>query len=214
VGWIAGGAAFHLEPDGEVREDSDFHDLIGHGTAIAGIIRERVPQARIYALRIFHETLQAPVPLLSSALEWAIDRNMKVIHLSLGMEGNKGSERLAELCRTAYERKLVVVAAARSPHDRVYPSSFDTVIGAYWNRTCDPAGLIYHGESPIEFGACGFPRELPGVAPEFNFRGSSFAAAYVTARVAQFLEENPTAGMRWVRGKLIETATEASAAAS
>ena len=214
VGWIAGGVAFHPEPDGEVREDPDVQDSIGHGTAIAGIIRERVPEARIYALKIFHEDLRAPAVLLTSALQWAIDRNMKIIHLSLGAEREKGGERLSELCRAAYKRNLVVVAAARSPHDVVCPSSFDTVIGVYWNRACVPQGLIYHSDNPVEFGACGFPRELPGLPPEFNFRGSSFAAAHVTARAAQFVEENPEASVKWVRKKLIETATKAPSAAS
>jgi len=211
VGWIAGGVAFHPEPNGKVREDSDFHDSIGHGTAIAGVIRERAPQARIHALKIFHDTLQAPASLLIAALQWAIDGNMKLIHLSLGIEREKGGEgeRLAELCRSAYERNLVVIAAARSPQDLVYPSSLDTVIGVYWDRSCDPAGLIYHADNPIEFGACGFPRELPGMPQEHNFRGNSFAAAHVTARAARLLEENPTAGVKWVRKRLIETATDA-----
>jgi len=208
VGWLTGGVAFHTEPDSTVREDCDVHDSIGHGTAIAGIIREQVPEARIYALKIFHRDLWAPVVSLASALKWAIDRNIKIIHLSLGAEKDKGGERLAGLCREAYERNLVVVAAARSPHDLVCPSSFDTVIGVYWNRTCTPHGLIYHPDGPVEFGACGFPRELPGVPPEFNFRGSSFAAAYVTARAAQRVEKEPTAGVRWVRKELIEAATK------
>jgi subtilisin family serine protease len=214
VGWVAGGVAFQLEPNGEVREYADFHDSIGHGTAIAGIIRERVPQARIYALRIFHESLEAQMSLVTSALEWAIDRNMKIIHLSLGIESNKGGKRLLNLCGTASERNLVVVAAARSPNDIVYPSSLDSVIGVYWNRTCDPEGLVYHADTRIEFGAYGLARELPGVAPQFNFRGSSFAAAHVTARVAQFLEKKPKASVNWVRKKLIETATESTGAAS
>lgn len=206
VGWVAGGVAFCQGPNGEVSENPDFHDSIGHGTAIAGIIREKVPQARIYALKIFHEDLQAPVSLLTSALQWAIGHTMKLIHLSLGIEWDQGGERLSELCHRAYERNLVVIAAARSPDDFVYPSSLDTVIGVYWNRTCDQAGLIYHADNPIEFGACGFPRALPGLPAERNFYGSSFAAAHVTAMAAQFLEESPTARVQWVRERLIQSA--------
>ncbi len=76
---VEGGVAFHLNSEGEITEDDDFRDAIGHGTAIAGIIREKVPFARIYAVKIFHEELNAPVSLLLAALEWAIDRNIRII---------------------------------------------------------------------------------------------------------------------------------------
>lgn len=203
---VEGGLGFCVNSEGRVTESSDFNDEIGHGTAIAGIIRGKVPSARIYALKIFHKDLNAPVSLLLAALEWAIRHNIEIIHLSLGTEREEYRADLEKLCRRAYHKGIVILAAARSPDDRVYPSAFETVIGVYRNRDCDENSVVYHPGSPVEFGAHGFPRAIPGIPQERNFCGNSFAVAHVTARAVQVLEKHPNAGVDTVKDKLAETA--------
>jgi hypothetical protein len=207
VGEVDGGAAFAVESGGRVVESADFRDEIGHGTAIIGIIRERAPQARVRALKVFQRELNAPVAALIAALEWALRENIGVIHLSLGTEREEDRESLERLCREAWKANAVVVASARSPDDIVFPASFETVIGVYWNRECDEDSVIYHPGAPVEFGACGWPRALPGVPRDRNFHGHSFAAAYVTARAAKLLEKNPEGGTPWVQDVLRSTAS-------
>lgn len=199
---VEGGIAFHLGPKGEVVHDSDFRDEIGHGTALAGIIREKVPRVKLHAIKIFHRTLEAPLPLLFAALEWAIKQNFNVINLSLGTERKQARARLRTLCQQAYDQGIVIVAAAQAPDHQVFPSVFETVIGVYWNHSCDRDSLIYHPGSLIEFGAYGRPRDLPHMPPLMNFSGSSFATAYVTAKVVQLLEGNPGAGVSGVKEAL------------
>lgn len=211
VGRVAGGLAFHPGPNRRVRLETDFGDSIGHGTAVAAIIHERAPRARIHALKIFHHALQAPVFVLGAALDWAINRNIKIIHLSLGTRDRRGKPRLERLCRLARDRNLVVIAAAPSAQDPVYPSCLETTIGVYWHRACGGDRLLYHPDNAVEFGASGLARPLPGVPPDLNFRGSSFAAARVTARAALLLESNPAAGPDWVRERLIASATRVPA---
>ncbi len=206
VGAVEGGLGFALNHNGQVVETTDFGDEIGHGTAIAGVVRERASRSRLYAAKIFHRDLNAPASTLLAAMRWSIDKNMKIIHLSLGTEREEHRQSLRELCQRAYENGLVVVASARGPNDMIYPAAFDTVLGVYWNKECDEDSLVYHPDACIEFGAYGRPRPLPGLSQEMNFSGSSFAAAYVTARVARLLEEDPNGGPQWVREKLIESA--------
>src|SRR4030067_412278 len=69
VGRIEGGSAFHLDSGAKVTSSSDLRDELGHGTAIAGIIREKAPFAKLYAIKIFHKSLSAPLSLLKAALE-------------------------------------------------------------------------------------------------------------------------------------------------
>jgi subtilisin family serine protease len=47
------GCRIFLGADGSVAEDGDFRDVIGHGTAVAGVIREAFPEAEIFAVRVF-----------------------------------------------------------------------------------------------------------------------------------------------------------------
>ena len=205
---VAGGISFHLAASGEVVEAADFSDQLGHGTAIAGVIREKNPQARIYAVKIFHQFLEAPGALLLIAMQWAITAKVNIIHLSLGTERPEYRENLKQLCQDAVRKNIVIIASARSLEDRVFPAIFDEVIAAYWNHDCKNGSLFYYPDSKVEFGAYGRPRALPGIPQELNFGGSSFAAARVTALAANILEDNPKAGVVWVKEMLQKKANK------
>ena len=199
---VEGGRSFRLSPSGGIEEDGDYRDELGHGTAIAGVVCERAPHVRLQAFKIFHQELFAPAPVLLAALEQAVRMQSKIIHLSLGTEqpGVRGA--LAGLCEEAEEQDTVIVAAARGPEDPVWPASLESVIGVYWNPSCDEGSLLYHPGKPVEFGAYGRPRPLPGLPQENNLRGNSFAAARVTAWAAAYLCEHPSAGSASVRDML------------
>lgn len=205
---VAGGISFHLDESGEVLASDDYRDESGHGTAIAGVIRETVPKARLHAVRVFRRELEAPMAVLQTALEWAVQKRPKMIHLSLGTEREEYRPALEEICRQACEQGTVIVASARNPEDRVYPGVFDTVIGVCWDRSCTESTIVCHPGKQVEFGACGQPRALPGLPEEMNFKGSSFAAARVTALAARMLEEHPQQGTEWVRRTLKTMAKE------
>jgi subtilisin family serine protease len=205
---VAGGISFHLGASDKVVEGVDFSDELGHGTAIAGVIRERNSQAGIYAAKIFHQILEAPAALLLAALQWAIKARVKIIHLSLGTERHEFRGYLQQLCRDAFKKDIVIIAAARTLEDQVFPAIFDEVIGVYWNRDCKNGSLIYYPEKTVEFGAYGRPRAIPGIPQELNFSGSSFAAAHVTAMAADILADNPMAGVGWVKEMLRKKANK------
>jgi len=205
---VEGGRAFRLSPSGVIVETDDFRDEIGHGTALAGIIREKAPGAKLYALKIFWKDLNAPCAVLFRALEWAIERKIKIINLSLGTKRTEDRDRLQKLCDRAYDNKTVIVAAAGRPDDVVFPSVFEDVIGVCWNKQCDETSLVYHPGNKVEFGAYGRPRNLPGVPQESNWCGSSFASAHVAAMAAQLLGENRNAGSSWIRQMVVKKAKQ------
>ena len=207
---VAGGVAFDLDDKGGVIANDNYEDRIGHGTAIAGIFREALPSARIWAVKIFRSDLSASSRLLLAGLAWAIKADMNVIHLSLGTEREQDRRSIAQLCRQAHKQGLVITAAARECDDAVYPARIDTVIGAYWNKACKPGAIVYHPDAPVEFGAWGHPRPLPGLNQQHNFCGSSFAAAHVSARVAQLLISDHKADSITVKQKLIRQCQDLS----
>jgi len=205
---VEGGVAFYQDPSGKVLVQDDFMDGIGHGTAIAGIIRKKAPRAVLHAVKIFHEALHAPAALLLSGLEWAVREHVKIIHLSLGTVKEEFRDPLEEICRRAYDEGVMIVAAARGSDDRIFPAAFETVTGVYWNRECDEGSLVHHPGCPVEFGAYGRPRPIPGLPQERNFCGDSFAAAHVTGMAARLLEKTPGAGTRWLKETLAKTANK------
>lgn len=206
VGEVAGGLSFHPDEEGRIALTASFSDTLGHGTAVAGLIREGAPLSRIHALKIFHGELKASVPVLLSALEWAVREDIKLIHLSLGTAAERWKDRLETLCTEACNRGIVILAAARSAGDLIFPSALPPVIGVYNSPGCGASDLVHHPGSPIEFGACGRARSIPGVPDNVNFSGSSFAVARVTGMVAGLLAGNPDGDAFWVKRKLAESA--------
>ncbi len=204
---VAGGLTFALDPDGRPNATAGFEDRIGHGTAIAGIFKEKLPDARIWAVKIFQSDLTASSKLLIAALEWAIEANVEMIHLSLGTEREKDRQPLARICQLAYQKGIIILAAARGYEDIVYPAVFKTVIGVYWNKTCGPDSIISHPDNPINFGAWGYPRPLPGLDPKHNFCGNSFAVAHVSVKAAQILVSNKDADSIMMMNRLSQEAT-------
>lgn len=203
---VSGGHGYRVNSKGRVEKTRDFMDEIGHGTAICGIIRQKAPFADLYAVKIFHRDLTAPALSLITALEWAIDRRFKIIHLSLGLENEALARDLEPLCQTAHDRNTMVLASARSPEDRTFPAFFQTVTGVYWNHGCTSDRMVFHPGSKIEFGAHGRPRAIPGMPQERNFRGNSFAVAHVTARAAQLMKHHPDKDLLWIKERLAKDA--------
>lgn len=193
VGHIEQGLTFGFDGDRNVVQEPGCVDLIGHGTAIAGVIRERVPSASLYALKIFQKALNAPFELLYAALDWAVISNVRIIHLSLGTRQAEYRKPLEELCGRAYQKNIIIVAATKSPQEQIFPSVFDNVIGVFRQPGCDPDDIICDPVDLSLFGAHGRPRPLPGLPQASNFSGSSFAAARVTAKVAEWLNTHSEA---------------------
>jgi hypothetical protein len=75
VGEIAGGVSFAGE---------DFVDRLGHGTAVAGAILEKAPDAQLYAVKIFDRRLSTKFEVLAQALDWCAENRMDIVNLSIG----------------------------------------------------------------------------------------------------------------------------------
>jgi subtilisin family serine protease len=199
VNGVAGGVG--ISPDGKVLS-TDYLDYIGHGTAVAGAIREKVPDAALYAVKVFDRALTTEAGAIIRALEWAIERECKVINLSLGtlnMDHRQEFERVVEL---AQSREVALVAAFKMSGQISLPGSLPTVIGVEGDPDCPrdsfravfPGGNAIEPEvSPYYFIASTYPREIPGVPRERNLNGISFAVANMTGFVARAIQEHPEA---------------------
>ena len=201
---VAGGARLFRDPDGAIRrEEGSFRDDLGHGTAITAVIRHVAPAARIHAVKIFSDSHSATVDVLEAALEYAIDAGARIVNLSLGVKGDVGSRPIGALTRDAADRGVILVASARNGSRRNgYPALLPDVIGVAADRRLGERTLRYHAGEPFECRASGWPRPLPGLPRERNFRGNSFAAARVTGAVACLLENRPGADLATVREML------------
>src|SRR5579864_6979398 len=82
VNGVAGGIA--VMADG--HQSADYVDRLGHGTAVTAVIREKAPDAEIFAVKVFHDSLATRIQSLLHALHWSARNGMHLINLSLGTD--------------------------------------------------------------------------------------------------------------------------------
>ena len=182
VGSVAGGVA--IDDDG--REHEDYLDRMGHGTAVIAAIKEKVPDAGIYAVKVFDRSLATRVSTLVAAIDWSAKHGMDIINLSLGTARAEHENALREAVARATAQGAVIVAAGEDEGVRWLPGSLPGVIAVQLDPTCPRHEYRVTGvNGSTVFRASGFPREIPGVPPERNLNGISFAVANMTGFVAR-----------------------------
>lgn len=185
VGGVAGGISFL--PDG--REDPDFTDRLGHGTAVTAVIREKAQDADLFAVKIFHDKLAAPIEALVRAIDWCVARGMHLINLSLGTS-NPAHE---PILRAALDRvaaaQAILVAAKENAGVRWLPGSLPGALPVALDWDCPRDGYRTSAlpDGRTLYRASGYPRPIPGVPPERNLKGISFAVANVTGLIARHM---------------------------
>jgi len=175
---VAGGVAF--KADGS--EDGDYTDRLGHGTAVTAVIRERAPAAEIFAVKIFHDRLATRIEPLVAALDWCVQKGIEVVNLSLGTNNPMHEAALKSAVDRLQARGVKLVAAHEWLPGRiagVLPVALDWECprGEYRTSTLPDGRTLYH--------ASGYPRPIPGVSPEKNLKGVSFAVANVTGLLSR-----------------------------
>jgi hypothetical protein len=97
------------------------------------------------------------------------------------------------------------VASARNGANGIsVPASYGEVIGVRGDGRLGEDTLLYRPDEPYESVASPWPRSLPGLPRERNFRGNSFAAARVSGAIACLLEARPDIDLKTVRRILKE----------
>lgn len=184
VGGVAGGVAV-----GVAGAPDDFIDRLGHGTAVTAAIREKAPAAELWAVKVFDSELATDVQSLVDAIRWAADHGARLINLSLGTSNEHHAQLLSDAVAAAARRAAFIVAAYEDAGVRWLPGSLDGVLAVRLEWTC-PRDRYRPAEENgrVVFHASGYPRSIPGVSPERNLQGLSFAVANMTGFAARALE--------------------------
>ncbi len=126
------------------------------------------------------------------AIDWAADCGVHLINMSLGTANPEREAMLGAAADRAAENGALVVAACEFDGQIWFPGSLPQVIGVMLDPDCsrDEVRLTTDSRGRPAFLASGQPRPIPGVPPEGNLQGISFAVANVTGLLARFLESN------------------------
>jgi hypothetical protein len=185
---VADAAAF-VAHDGRVQCRESVADPTGHGSRIAELLISG-PSVELLLGQVFTTSGPTSSAAVAAAIDWAVERRVGLIHLSLGLAGDRAILRLA--VQRAIDAGCILVAAMPARGAPVYPAAYPGVIRATGDARCAPCELS--ALRPWFFGGC--PRlevashVANGRTADRSGGGASIGAAWVTHAI---LQESPLA---------------------
>lgn len=181
------GCRIYLNDDHKICEDDEFSDPTGHGTAVAGVLREALPAAELFAVRVFENGLSTYPSLVARGILRAASEGCAIINLSLALPPGVGAELIAEACVAAQQAGVVLVAAGHPQQPGLLPASLPGVYGVIADDSLEDDQIEIQDDEPYTCRARGLPRQLKSIPPGANLCGHSLACARVTAYLAKTL---------------------------
>jgi subtilisin len=202
-----------LDAEGEpiVSDDPEAIDVVGHGTACAGIIHGLAPGAELISVRVLGPDNRGKGIVFAAGLDWAIDQGATVMNLSLSSKSDALFAAFHELADRAYFANVLLVSAANNVPGPSYPSLFAAVVSVAAHDLPDPGVYYYNPDPPVEFGAYGVDvRVAWRNGATMIATGNSFAAPHIAGYAALIRSKHPEASPFEVKAILSATADDAA----
>jgi len=197
--------------------DRDTADVLGHGTALAGLILDTAPDAILVPLVYTTQTaggkaVQCSVKAIAKIICDAVDvYNCRIINISAGV--SRDIPEIREAIAYAEDKDVVVVASVgntnkTAPELSYFPACYDTVIGVGALRKDGKVASFSqrHGVSLVAPGDGLKVVDHRGRAVTVS--GTSYAAAQVTGAAAALLAKSPDLTPAKVREQLFSSAKD------
>lgn len=195
-------AGLQLEDDLAVTPDGhrlrvvpgEGRDVFGHGTAVAGVIHELAPEARIGSIRVLGRDNSSRTAIIGRAVQEALDRGYQVLNCSFGCGDQTHVLQYKGWVDEAYLKGAHIVAACNNEDFSrpEWPACFASVVAVNMARTTSESIYYYRHGTLIEFAARGVNVRVPWMgSAEKVVSGSSFAAPRLSAMLARLLSVYP-----------------------
>ena len=172
----------------------DGTDAFGHGTAIAGVLRQLAPEAEIGSFRVLGSHLRARTPGICEGVRLAIERGYHILNCSFGCTRADQVLLYKEWIDDAYVKGRHIVAACNNSdfNKREWPGHFPTVLTVNFIQSDAQETLFYRAGTLVEFSARGQDIEVPWTGGGVKrVTGSSFAVPHVAGLLARLLSAHP-----------------------
>ena len=210
------------ELSGGVTTVDDTHwgqDDNGHGTMVAGVISSLdndlgvvgvAPESELYSIKVLDEDGSGPVSAIIEGIEWAVEEDIPVLNLSLGMLDY--SESLEEATSEAYAEGHLLIGASGNDgeDDNVnYPAAYDSVMAVSASDEGDDLADFSDTGEEVELIAPG--EDITTTAPDDSYAagsGTSFAAPHVSGIAALLKSADSGLSHTQIRNVLQDTAED------
>ena len=208
-----------VEEDDEPYDEGDMgnHGL-GHGTAVASLILQVAPKAKIMPLRVLNRYGSGDTDDIVSAISWAVDHGADIINLSLGTDSNDPI--LAAMVKWASSEGIYVVTSAGNSNNQnvTYPAAYANngnriiSVGSVGLRS-KKADFSNYSNTLVDLVAPG--KDLIAAFPDnrqATVQGTSFSAPLVSGAIALALgEDSSNSSKQIIKSKLRNSAKNINA---
>lgn len=198
--------------DVHVIDDTGAEDVVGHGTACAGIVAAVAPGARLVSIRVLGPDNRGKGRAVAAAVDWAIEAGIGVVNLSLSSRSEAMFAAFHDLADRAYFANTLLVCAANNVPGPSYPSLFSAVLSVAAHDVADPDVWFYNPAPPVEFGGYGLDVDVAWRdGGRIRATGNSFAAPHLAGHAARLRSRYPAASPFEIKALLAATASDPSA---
>lgn len=189
----------------------------GHGTHCAGIAAAEdddegvigvSPGATLHAVKVLDGDGAGYWSDIAAGIEWVADQGYDVANISLG--GSSASSTVEDACRYAYDRGVLLVAAAgnRGPcSDCVgYPATYSSVMAISATSSDDSLATFSSTGPEVELAAPGDEIYSTVIGGYDTYSGTSMACPHVSGAGAQLMDNGYTNAE--ARRRLTDTAED------
>jgi len=152
---------------GPSEEGTDSDAAYGHGTAVASILRQVAPEAKLLPLRVLSPDDSGKARNVANAIRFAVDQGVQIIHLSIAASVSNEGVRAA--LQAAVSRGILVVAAC----------------GNDGSAQCEAPANALDGKNPLgRYGVSVSAANADGTFPSWSTRGGEVRAPGVAVQTA------------------------------
>ncbi|MEM6916857.1 MAG: S8 family serine peptidase [Verrucomicrobiota bacterium] len=191
-------------------EEGRGQDLFGHGTAVAGIIREVAPEVTIGSFRVLGPSSGGRAAVIREAVRFAFDAGYDILNCSFGcIAKNEFLPSFKGWVDEAYLRNCHVVAASNNEDSGTveWPSHFPSVIGVTHVESGGEKDVYFRPGKFVEFGAQGeHSNALWLGGTRKRVLGSSFASPRMAGLLARLLSAAPNTSVLVAKAAMMEYA--------
>jgi subtilisin family serine protease len=195
--------------DAQVVDDPDAVDVVGHGTACAGIIAAVAPGAALVSIRVLGADNRGKGRAVAAAVDWAIANDVAIVNMSLSSRSEAMFAAFHDLADRAYFANTLLVCAANNVPGPSYPSLFAAVLSVAAHDVADPEVWYYNPSPPVEFGGYGLDVDVAWRdGGRIRATGNSFAAPHLAGHAARLRSRYPDATPFEIKALLAATASD------
>lgn len=190
----------------DTANSNPYNDGDGHGTHVAGTVAAVnnsqgvigvAYSADLYAVKVLDNSGSGTYAGIAQGIEWAVNNGMQIINMSLG--GSTSSTILENMCNTAYDSGILLVAAAGNSGKRNgrgdnvgYPAKYASVMAVAAIDSNNNRATFSSTGPAVEIAAPGVSilSTVPG-GQYASYNGTSMASPHVAGVAALVLGARP-----------------------